>query len=1119
MQRHLYRTASWVLVVVLLASSLAAILGNASATSTTYALTGFVDQPGGANAPPVPAGVTVDLISRATGAVFTTTVTGNGGQFTFTASGTSNALAPGYWGLYVPPAGNVSLTGCKRCGVLPQQQNPTFTFYSAAVLTNPNDTQILTNVAILPYTATLNGTVTLNGSSVAGASVRLISPDYAGFSLISNTTNASGFYNLSVPEGTWILQVSYSHGAQLYTNSTNVTITSSKPPHVNPTLAAFSISGRIYSSVTNSYVSTAGNATLYDPTNQYIYSTTTPVGGYYSFASYPANFSHGSQKFDLIVSPIGFQPEWFPLTVTGAGAITQKATVDPVKSSELGAFNTSLDLRGFSVATGKGQLDVNTSVVLGNDTVLPQLPNASVGQLWAQLGLDFNHTLTFPASTELATLETWVGSQGPFFPAVQALTTINGTGFIGPKTAQPAPTFGATCSTACGLNSGRNFSYAWQDNYTLNGTAPKSAGTYVISFGFAHPASSTEVYNYTLVLPKDYVLNAGTTAPAQTNLVGKGAQGTWTSFTLESMESSTPSATATFTIVKEAALTANVQISSTNTTFTSANILNSTHYGYTAVLGVGENATYSAAKSVYPAGLNGTKFEWSFGDKNYSNVTNLTTNHTYHKAGTYHGTLNIISSSGVNNSTTFNVSVVSTSPVAGIYANTTKAENKTVGTSRVLLVNWTRTLHFNANATTIASPNNLSISQFTLKAKNFTSSANFSVAKGANPRANWTVAFGSNTTNGTTAPGHGYYRNFANITIGGSATGLTGYGWVYNLTLTVWSLVGTNSTSQLTVLVNDTEKPAPKITLDTSAGKAITNGSIVEGPNHYAVVRLNASGSVDYGNGSVVKYVWNVNNSNSSTKFKNQTINATAVKPLPSVDLGPKSTAYKIKLTVTDKNGNSANATVSLQVAANTTLRPVLEANNLTGPSSVNAGTSYTYWVNVTVGGGAKSVAANVTVSFYLLSSSGTGSRTYVGGSPGSVVFYGYSNNTKYATVNTTSISKGTIESLKFNKTVRAVLTWSPGTSGSFILYANATATNQFVNGSSASVASTAVTVHPNPSTQLLEYGGIAAAVVVVLALLILYFRRRTRKPSSAKPSSSKSGLERTKHADDDEDA
>ncbi len=1125
----MYRTASWLLAVVILAGALAGIAGSAkAATSTTYVIDGYVTQPGGATAPPVPAGVTVDLISRATGATYTTTTTGTGGQFSFTESGTSSALAPGYWGLYVPPAGNVSLSGCSRCGVLPQQQTPQFKFYSSSVLTNPNDTEIVTNVSILPYIADQNGTVKLSSVGLSGVTVRLLAPQYTNFTLISNTTNATGFYNLSVPEGgPYILQATTLQGAELYSNSTSLTVTSPKPGALTLNLQPLAITGRVFSSATNpsSPVTTPGNATLFDPTNQYIYNYPMAPGGYFALEPYPKTSAGGSQPFTVVAAAAGYEPYVFNETISSASpTVTQKLTVPLAKPSELGSFQTELDFSGVSPTSGRGTLWANSSVVLGNDSVLTGLPNASVGELWAQLGLDYSHSLYFP-SADLTEVQDWIAAQGPFFPVVQADTTENGTGFIGPKTAQPLAGFSSTCSAViCGPYSSSTISYDWQTSYALNGTIPHNASSYSIAFDFAHPSSAQDVYNYTVKLPTDYVLYANTTAPSQTKLVGVGPDGTWTKFTMESLESATSAATATFTIVRQANLTANVAVTSNNTTFTSANVLNSTHYNYSVVLGVGELATFSSAPSVYPAGQNGTSFTWVWGDGHQNVTSNVTFNHTYTTASPvvdgkvqpYYGTLTIVSSAGTTNKTTFNVSVVASAPTAAIASNASTYQNRTAGGTAFLFINWTTTLQFNATKTGLTSPNKLSIAEYTLKANSYSSSANFSSAKGANPNANWTVTFGANTTNNTTAPGHGLYENLANVKINGAASGVVGWGWVYNLTLQVWTVVGTTSTAHEVILVNDTEPPVPKITLDVN-GKAITNGSVVEGPNHNVDVKLNASGSTDFGNGSITNYTWFVNNTNSS--FHNETLYNKIVK----TTLGPRTTDYKINLTVTDENGNKANATVSLQVAENTSTRPIIEVNNLTGPTTVSAGTSYTYWANVTIGGGSKSVAQNVSIAFYLLSSSGTGSRTYIGGSPASVVFYGYSNSTANATVNSTPLAHtGTIPTLKYGKTVRAVLTWTPSTSGSFILYANGTAENQFVNGSSTSVASQSISVNPNPTTELLEYGGIAAAVIVVIAVLVLFFRRRSRQKSpggkTSGSSSGRSGLERSAKPKDEDD-
>ncbi len=984
------------------------------------------------------------------------------------------------------------------------------------------NTQLIQNVIVRPYNATLNGTITQGGAQVGGATVKLLAPVYNGLTLISNTSNASGFYNLSVPFGTWVLQVTHTSGSSLYTNTTTITISSPKPAPLDRTLSGFSISGRILSSLTTSYITTTGNATLFDPASQALYSATTPPGGYYSFGTY------AGQEFYVILSPVGFEPVYFVRNVTTGTPLQQTVTATPMTSAEQGLFSTVLDFAGISPQTGKGSLAVYSNVSLGNDSELPGLSNGSVGQLWAQLGLDYDHAVAFSWTAHNAALKAWLAAQGPFFPAVQAATTVNGTAFVGPKTAQGTTnfTFSSTCTTSCGIASAKTLSYTWQNAYPLNGTVPVNASAYTISFRFSHPVTSADVYNYTVKLPKGYVLSAGTTAPANTSLAGAGPKGTWTNFTLTSKPAASPAATATFTVVKIANLTAAVSVTSKNAFFSSANIVNSTRNFYTVVLGEGVNATYSAAPTTYPAGQNGSQFAWNFGDGTTITTTNETTNHTYaapNGTSYYAGTLKVTASSGQTSSASFKVWVVTSAPTAKISSNATSNETFTAGSTTFLVVNWTTTLHFSANNSAPAKPNVLAIAQYKLTAKNYTASQNYSATKGANASSNWSVAFGANTTNSKTAPGHGLYLNFANVKIGGVASGVTGYGWEYNLTLTVWTAVGTSSSTVLTILVRDTEPPVPKILLLNQAGKAITSGSIVEGLKHYAVVRLAGNESSDFGNGSIVWYNWNLTNPGNSTFTGNLSWTNASVKTAgqyPTLRLGPKTTDYKIRLTVTDKAGEKANTTTSLSVSENTTLRPVMEAANLTGPTTLNAGTSYSYWVNITVGGGKQATATDVTVSFYLLSPSGTGSKDYIAGTPASVKFYGYTNKTKNATLNTTTIATGSIPMLKHGKTVRAVIDWTPGRSGSFILYAVTTAQNQFVNGSSESIASSAITVHPNPTTTLLEDGGIVAAVVVVIAVLVLYFRKRTRKPGTAKPSSGRSGLERGSKpaaADDDE--
>lgn len=212
---------------------------------------------------------------------------------------------------------------------------------------------------------------------------------------------------------------------------------------------------------------------------------------------------------------------------------------------------------------------------------------------------------------------------------------------------------------------------------------------------------------------------------------------------------------------------------------------------------------------------------------------------------------------------------------------------------------------------------------------------------------------------------------------------------------------------------------------------------------------------------------------------------------------------------MTDSAGNKANSTQTLSVSYNTSILPILAATNLTGPTSLTDGTTYTFWVNVTIGGGLKAVAKDVTVSFYILSATGSGSKTYLSGSPGSVQFYNY---TSKGVANTTVLATGSVPTVAFNKTLRAVITWNPGVTGNFILYANASASNE-ANSSygTANIASLAISVKANPTTQLLEYGGIAAAVIIVIVALVWWYRRgkSPRRTAATKTSTGKGGLER----------
>jgi len=1109
-----------VLTIVVLASLLGAFVGVAAASSPTYTLTGIAQTPRGA---PVPIGVQVDLVSKATGAICTTTVTGtgllSGGQFKFNSSG-SNACAglqPGYWGVYVPDQTNLTLKGCApfNCAILPQNTTPTWYYQDSSQLTTQSYSILVPNVAVLPYNATLKGNVTSSGSPEQGATVSLLAASYNGVTLVNNTTNVNGSYSIKVPFGTWVLQTIY-NGYPTTSNFTQVTISSRTPAAVNPKLNSYAVDGRVRVAATGSPVPSVGNVTLVDPTKHYIYSAGT-AAGYYSIGTYPAGFTSGTQTFDVLLAESGYATTWFYLPATGP--VTHDVFVNAVSPSQLAVYSTTVNLSAVNVLLGTGNISVVTAANLGNNSVLANLPNASVGQLWAQLGLDWGGSINFSASDNAA-VGAWLGSEGPTFPAAQAGFAINGTTLLNPTVTPTIANYSSSCTTGtCGPSTGGNLSFGWHSVYEINGTLPKNSSAYSVSFGFAHPSSAADVYNYSFVLPSGYVLAAGTAAPARATLSPTGPDHTWTSFTLSSLPSSTPAGTATFSVVKSANLEANVSAQVKNFAFSSSNVLNSTHENYTVVVGVGQNVTFSTLNSTYPAGTNGTKFVWNFGDGSSPVTrTNPTANHTYSVVSgstPYLGTVNITSSGGQVNNTTFKVWVAQKGGVtANITGNWTHSFTTPAPYARI---NWSTAINLNATGSTaIISPtatvsNVISVASWTITAKGYKQTKNFSASQGAVPvPGNWTPTF---------LGAGNYYTKTA--LVGGSPVTITG--WEYNVSLTVWSGTGQSATTTFSVLVNDTQRPSPAFVLQNAAGKSISGSGLQVGLNDSVKVVLNAANSTDPHNGSLVKFYWLLTNpSNTSVHYG---LNASVVKPngsLPYRWLNPQLQPYVVNLTVWDLNGNHAFTNQTLTVSANTTYRPIMAANNLTAPTTYQVGKTDTIWVNITVGGGSSAVARNVTVKFYTLSPSGTGSPNYIGGSPGTVTFYSYTGGV----LNGTALATGVLPTLDYNHTVRAQIQWSPGTTGNFVLYANASAQNEYagdyLNGPQTVTQS--ITVNPNPTTTLLIDVGIVAAVIVVIVVIVLLYMRSRRKSTSSKPSGRGSQDRKSKDTkdkdkdDDDED-
>ena len=1105
------KVALWGLLAMLLLSATLPLTAGAS-SSPTYTLYGYVHQPSPTS--PVPAGVTVDLVSSATGQTYTTT-TITGGQFAFSSAGNAPTLAPGSWGVWVPVQTNVSIPGCGPygCAILPSGSAPQYLYQSSSNLTSGGASYVtISNVTVLQYNALVSGNVTYQGGAARGATVALLDPSLNNAILVSNGTTNQGTYRFEAPPGTWVLKTTYPGPTTRYNVSEIVVPAFGNVPR-NIVIQNYLLQGVL--SATNGAVTTTGNLTVYDPTNGYIYSSPTPPGGFYSFGSYTNLTTSAPQTFDVFLSATNYSTVWFTATVSTNSPIVKNVVTTPISSAsaQRALYSTVLNFAGINTTRGAGTLSVYTNATLGNATVFPMLGNASVGQLWSQLGLDFAHGLILP-TTSVASVLSWINSTGAFFPAIQAGTTINGTTFTTSygSGGQPLYSFSAStpCSTsACGPSSSAALNLSYSQSFSLYGSITAKSPVYTLSFSILHPRWFG-TYDYNVILPSGYILKAGTSPPAGTSLTATGPGGTWSSFRVTSLPSTSSYGALSFTILKAGNVTSIVNVTGSNFAFSKANVLNSTNGNYTVVLGQNENATFSAANSIYGAGTNGSLFKWDFGNGQFQNISNSSYATAYYSHATtsapYRGSLTIRTSGGQTNTTRFIVWVSPPNDVrASISFNATGSQVRNASGYQYLFLNASTSLYFNAtksltNVTYPTVPGVRSIAYWTVTSATFSQTANYSVGQNAYFGTNFTVLFsgqGSKYINGTVVNGQ-------HVPV---------LGWEYWVNLTVFDGGGYSNKTTLRVFVNDTQKPVPAFTLLDSNGRYIRGGSITEGSNYTAGVLLNAANSTDPNNGSVVRYQWNITNANTSFHFKNITQNATPPSyKFPGrvpIWLAPQSAPYAINLTVTDRAGNIAWVVQKLTVAANSTTRPIMAANNLTGPTSVTQGQSVTYWVNVTTGGGSKAYGLNLTVSFYLLSPSGTGSRNVIVSNT-SVVWYNY---TSPGVVNATPAYYGVYPSLAYNKTVRAQISWTPGPVGNWNLYANVSAQNEYAGDyvSGPQTAVLGISVNQNPTTIYLEYGIIAAVAVVIVVLLVLVYRRRRGR---ARPATGRSGLERGSRRD-----
>ncbi len=1048
---------------------------------------------------------------------------------------TTAVTAPG---LFVNPISQVPVSS-------PSGANPLGTTYNITVNTSPtscsitfNGAQYLNGQTIKNVTA---GTYPIVANACTGATFSTwsstagpvstptlanttISVSSSGALTATYTTTTATYTLKNVPMGTWTLFTtglgSNSFNLPRY-NYTSVDINSASVTR-NITISDYLLWGN-FMTPTGVLNGTGSNITIWDATTHHVYSSFWPSTGstYYQSGLYSAGLGTkgGNQTFVAFLSPRGYNSSFHSLTVSPT-----KPTVEFNPSSVPGPsekYSTTLDFgSNFSKVT------VSSSAILNSSGVFSQLPNASIGNLWAQLGLDFNNSELSFSTTNYAAFSQWLTNNGPIFPAESYGLSVNGTPFLDNK-AYTSTHSNPAASGPLSYASSNGYSYSTAATYNLSKALKANYSSYTLSMGFSYPSDSQSM-NYTVNLPQGYVLKNNTAAPPNSNLTAAGPMGTlgrlWTSFSLTTHPYAHSIGYANFTIYKIENVSAIVNVSSTNFAFSEKNILNKTLNNYTVVVGSAKSITLTASHSRVPPTMNITAYLWNLTGPSGSfniNTRNATTNYTFATGGEYHGRLTIVASGGNKNTTNFTIYVSSENPTAKISLNDTHVQS--ANGIPYVYVNWSRVLQFNATGSndTIAPtvppsqlPGNISVASWNISSYKAYKVVNYTVGQNANVFSNFSFQF-----NGA---GH-YYSN--NVTIGGVALHLVG--WVYTISLVVWDAGGNRANTTLYVLVNDTEKPVAFGSVQNSAGKNITGG-LVENKNGTVMVKLLDKYSYDPHNGSLSFYSWRVVNSagaNVSSCHMNATKacywNATSAQVV-GLYLPSSTATYNFTLNVTDLAGNKANSTYPVTVAQNLTVRPILTVGNLTAPSTMTEGTSYTIWVNVNNTGYKTSTANNVTVAFYLTNPEGT-NRVNIGGSPASVKWFGYTKGV----VNSSATYTGTEPSIKANQTWRAEITYTPsGPTGSLELWANASASNEFSGqySNKANVAHTLITINQNPLTFYLEVAAIVVAVVVILAIVILVYRRRKmggtspKKESKGKATKEDSGKEKSKPAEEKDD-
>lgn len=416
--------------------------------------------------------------------------------------------------------------------------------------------------------------------------------------------------------------------------------------------------------------------------------------------------------------------------------------------------------------------------------------------------------------------------------------------------------------------------------------------------------------------------------------------------------------------------------------------------------------TFSASGSYDPNG-NPLKYKWDFGDGNTTEVITTTTKHAYSvKIYELIVTLTVVDVAGLQDSANFKVRIDSVNPTPIINVYGKQLQNNKV------YANQSEALKFNGGAS-----------------YDYTNSSQ-DAEKGVIRSWKWDFGDGNQTT-----VLRGENQNVSHAyPMAGS----------YIVKLNVTDVVGHYAITQLTVVVKDTSAPIISFNILNSKYNPVMTATENE------TLIFDASSTRDNVDSlQNLTFRWDFGDGTNATGM-NVTHQFSAIR------------TFSVKLTVTDKSGNSANLTK--QIVITSSPRPDLRVTSVVfEPSIFTEGELGTMKLNVTNVGNAN--ATNIIATFYKVTI--TGQKIALG---------------------TSSTLNGTVGgSLLPGNWGIITFQWKPDIKGNYTIYVEVVSSDE-INKKDNSLTTT-LSVKEAGWKAIAIYGGIFAVIIVVIVLI--YMRKR----------------------------